>query len=109
MKEVDVVIDLADRDVVLGRLIAGELEVEFATNVRWEGRTLELVAIHLYGAGANSMGIRTLRKAVQALMLLLDVDQVIVEGALRTTGAATGPAGSGPRLPRRLIFNREVR
>ncbi|HND34944.1 MAG TPA: hypothetical protein PLA94_33300 [Myxococcota bacterium] len=50
MKEVDVVIDLADRDVVLGRLIAGELEV----------------------------------------------DQVIVEGALRTTGAATGPAGSGP-------------
>ncbi|HNC96939.1 MAG TPA: hypothetical protein PKW90_12495 [Myxococcota bacterium] len=63
MKEVDVVIDLADRDVVLGRLIAGELEV----------------------------------------------DQVIVEGALRTTGAATGPAGSGPRLPRRPLFNRDVR
>ncbi len=43
MKEVDVVIDLADRDVVLGRLIAGELEVEFATNIQWEGRMIHRV------------------------------------------------------------------
>ena len=107
-EKVDVIIDLSDRDVVMGRLVIGRLTVEFLANVQWQGRLLELSAVHLYGNGANTLGIGVLRQAIQALMVLLDVDQVILDGAERVTGAGVGKAGTGRKVPRRLIFKREV-
>lgn len=90
---VDVHIELVDVDVVLGVVLVEGTRIEFAANLASVGRRLELTKLHLHGAGPNTFGPQVLRQAVQALMVELDVDEVIIEGGSRVTGAATGSAG----------------
>lgn len=104
---VDVHIDLVDVDVVLGTVLVDGTRIEFAANLAYVGRRLELTKLHLHGAGPNTFGPQVLRQVVQALMAELDVEEVIIEGGSRVTGSATGRAGTGPRTPRRLHFLRE--
>lgn len=105
--DVDAHIELVDVDVVLGAVLVDGTKIEFAANLAYVGRRLELTKLHLPGAGSNTFGPQVLRQAVQALMIELDVDEVIIQGGSRVTGAATGRAGSGPGTPRRLHFLRE--
>lgn len=92
----------------LGRVQAErDRRVEFATNFAVIGRRIELSQLHLHGAGPNVLGPRALRQAVQALMVSFDVEEIVIDGGQRVTGAATGPAGTGPRTPKRLHFRRD--
>jgi hypothetical protein len=104
---VGVHVEAVDVDVVLGAVLIDGKRIEFAANLAYFGRRLELTKLHLHGAGPNTFGPQALRAAVEALMVELDVDEVIIEGGSRVTGAATGRAGTGPRTPRRLHFLRE--
>lgn len=83
------------------------MRIEFAANFVIVGRRIELAKLHLHGAGPNTLGPQVLREAAQALMRSLDVDELVIEGGTRATGAATGRAGSRPRTPRRPHFVRE--
>jgi hypothetical protein len=105
---VDLQISQIDVDVMLGVLILDSARVEFATNFSVNGRRIELSQLHLHGGGANILGPRALRDAMQALMVWFDVDEIVIDGGSRVTGAATGPAGTGPRTPKRLHFKRDL-
>ena len=58
---------------------------------------------HVQDATANAIGSANLMVIAQALMEGMDYDGLIVEGALRTTGANPG------RRPRPLRFTRLIR
>ena len=92
---------------MLGFVLIDGQRVEFATNFLVSSRSIELSQVHLYGGGSNTLGPQALKAAVRALMIALDVDELVLDGGLRVTGAATGSAGSGPRRPKRLHFKRD--
>ena len=71
--------------------------------VRKRGRLLELTRAHVHSdTGANTYGAARLRSYADVLMETFDVDEILVIGAGRTTGA-------GPRdRTRALRFTRKA-
>ncbi len=69
-----------------------------------DGRCLALRALHMQGddVGINDVGVVGLRRAMREVMEELDVDEMVIEGSRRTTGAGPG------RTPRPLRFARNV-
>lgn len=78
-------------------------EISVMADVEISDRSIRLEGLHIGGGGANSFGSASLRDLVRSIMEQLDVDEIIVEGAVRTTGANPG------RRPRPLRFTRAVR
>lgn len=70
--------------------------------VRRVGRSLELEGFHMHGAsvGPNALGAANLKRLAQAVMEKIDVDEIVVRGATRTSGANPG------RRPREWRFTR---
>jgi hypothetical protein len=60
------------------------------------GRTLLLTGFHMHGelTSANQVGATNLIVLAQALMEMMDVDELVVTTGLRTTGAKPGPRQS---------------
>src|SRR5215218_10039042 len=69
------------------------------------GRTLILRGVHVHGEGigANQVGIANLRVLADDSLERMDLDELVAEGADRTTGANPG------RRPRSLRFARRAR
>ncbi|KQT87130.1 hypothetical protein [Aurantimonas sp. Leaf443] len=78
------------------RTPAGSLDV--MTRVEISGRSLALFGLHIGGDPARTWGAAALAGLARAVMEKLDVDEILVVGAVRTTGANPGRQ---PR-PRRL-------
>jgi hypothetical protein len=72
--------------------------------VMLEGRCLVLRGLHVHGVdvGVNELRVAGLRRMVREVMEDLDVDAIVIEGSVRTTGADPG------RTPRLLRFARKV-
>jgi hypothetical protein len=68
------------------------------------GRTLVLRALHMHGEGIgpNQVGTANLKILAGVIMERMDFDELVVEGADRTTGANPG------RRPRPLRFARRA-
>jgi hypothetical protein len=72
--------------------------------VALEGRCLTLRGLHVHGLdiGANELRVAGLRRVIREVMEDLNVDEMVIEGSVRTTGASPG------RAPRELRFARKV-
>jgi hypothetical protein len=68
-----------------------------------DGTTLVLRAMHAQDSYPNAVGPANLRVVARALMERLDIDGLIIEGAIRTSGASPG------RRPRPIRFTRILR
>ncbi|MEO8716329.1 MAG: hypothetical protein ABI369_15090 [Acetobacteraceae bacterium] len=77
--------------------------LRFMAEPEVQGSTLVLRRAHAQGARANAVGAGNLLVVAQALMERMDFDGLVVEGAIRTTGANPG------RRPRIHRFARRVR
>ncbi len=78
----------------------GRVEVELIAIAEIDSRTAMLSGCHIQGPGPNTMGLSALRHVAQWTMELLDVDELRIEGAARTSGANPG------RRPTPLVFRR---
>jgi len=87
-------------DFVFVRLLADVFELEAVFYVHLHGRLAILRRLDIQGAGPNSLGVAGLRDLAHWVMELLDVDELRIEGATRTSGAGPG------RRPAPLIFRR---
>jgi hypothetical protein len=63
-------------------------------------RTLSLHGLHIHGAAPNAVGIVNLRVLGRVIMEELGYDELIVQGAGRTTGTRAGPPPRQVRLRR---------
>ena len=68
-----------------------------------QGNTLILQGTHVQGLSPNAIGAGNLMVMAQAVMERMELDGLVVEGALRTTGANPG------HRPRVLRFARRLR
>src|ERR1700722_1248055 len=94
------VLEFGASDVVHTRLTNGATEIQAMFYARLAGRAAVFGRFDIQGAGPNTLGLVALRELAQAVMELLDVDELRIEGAIRTSGAGPG------RRPSPLVFRR---
>ena len=93
-----------DSDVVFARIETPVGALLVVTKVEFAGSALILRELHVQGEDVeiNQLRATGIRRIVRDVMETLDVDELIIEGAIRTSGAGPG------RRPRRLRFCRTV-
>jgi hypothetical protein len=100
----EIIADDTDDPIVTIRVTtpAGELQIMAEVSEEDEGRTLKLQGTHLQSAaGPNAFGVGALRLIAEIVMERMDYEQVVVEGAVRTTGARPGHRPKALRFTRR--------
>jgi hypothetical protein len=97
--------DDTDDPVVTAEIKTPAGTLRLMAEPEWPGRVLILHGCHMHGedVGPNAFGWRELRWLAAAAMEVLDVDEIRVEGEVRTSGANPG------RRPRPLRFARKIR
>jgi hypothetical protein len=90
--------DFGGADTALVTLTDGVQVVQILTDVEFTGRIAVLRGLHILGSGRNTLGLRSLRELINWAKVQLDVDELRIEGATRTSGAGPG------RVPPPLVF-----
>ena len=96
-------LEITPDDLVLATVVNNRFSVSFLARVRLDDRKAFLFGVHMQGAGANAMGHTALVGLARSFMEALDVDQLSIEGATRTSGACPG------RRPAPIVFRRARR
>jgi hypothetical protein len=101
---VDIITDESEGAIATARITTSVGTIMAMAEVMLEERRLALRGLHVHGedVGVNELGVSGLRRIVVQVMEDLDVDEIVIEGAVRVTGAGPG------RTPRRLRFARKV-
>ena len=90
--------EVDDDCTVLCKVSEGSITLEALAEVIFEHRRCVLRGVHVQGSGANTIGTARLLRLVRLVKERLDVEELRIEGAARTSGAGPG------RRPRPLIF-----
>jgi len=93
-------LELGTSDVAHARLSNGAAEIEAMFYVHLRARVAIFGRLDIQGAGPNTLGWMMLRDLARSVMELLDVDELRIEGATRTSGASPG------RRPAPIVFRR---
>jgi hypothetical protein len=83
-------LEFGQADVVHAGFSVGVRNIEIMANAELAGRVLILRQCHVQGAGPNGLGIAALRQLANWAKAYLDVDELRIEGAVRTSGAGPG-------------------
>jgi hypothetical protein len=78
----------------------GHIEIELLGFADVNGSLATLSGCHIQGPGPNTAGLSMLHEISRWVMELLDVDELRIEGAARTSGSNPG------RRPTTLVFRR---
>jgi hypothetical protein len=81
-------------------LVSNGQSIEFVADFELGDRQAIFSGLHVNGGGPNSVGIAGLRNLIRWAMEQLDVDEIRIKGATRTSGAGPG------RRPATLFFRR---
>ena len=99
----EIVDDMTDDPVLTLRVLTPAGQLTFMGEPVIEGRVMVAKAVHVQDGTPNSVGAGSLLVLARVLMERMELDEFVVEGALRTTGANPG------RRPRAFRFSRRVR
>ena len=101
--EIVLVGEASEGDVVTIKVTVGGAVVLMMGEIREHGKRLVASGVHVSskGVSANGVGISNLKQIARAVMEVGGYDEIIVEGAVRTTGAHRG------HRPRRIWFTRD--
>jgi hypothetical protein len=95
--------DMTEHPVVTLRVSTQGGVLEWMGEPEFHERTLRIRGAHAGGLEANRVGAGNLLQLAQALMEELDVDEIVIEGADRTSGSGPG------RGPARIRLRRHTR
>jgi hypothetical protein len=101
---VEIIREQSDENIVVARVVTSFGTILVMAEVELEDRSLILSGVHVQGddVKANEIGVSGLRHMIQEAMEELGVDEIVIVGAVRSTGANPG------RTPRPLRFTRKV-
>jgi hypothetical protein len=101
---IEIIREQSDENIVVARVTTTVGTILVMAEVELAGRSLMLSGVHVQGddVKANEVGVPGLRRMIQEAMEELGVDEIVIIGAVRTTGANPG------RAPRPLRFARKV-
>jgi hypothetical protein len=95
--------DLTDHPVVTIVVQTPDGALRIMGDLELDGSTMTLLGVHVQGAQANAVGAGNLKLLARLVIERMELDELVVEGAARTTGASPG------RRPRVLRFTRDLR
>jgi hypothetical protein len=99
----EIIDDLTSDPVVTVVVSTPDGVLRFMAEPEISGSTLILRGVHVQDAWANAVGAANLKVLARSVMERMDLNGLVIEGALRTTGASPG------RRPDILRFSRHVR
>ena len=100
----DIDYDATDHPVVTIRMATPVGLIELMAEIAGDRQSLRLQRLHVQSVvEPNEIGHANWRLVATMVMEVMDYDEIIVEGAVRTTGASPG------RRPRQIRFTRRVR
>jgi hypothetical protein len=101
---IEIIREQSDENIVVARVTTTAGTILVMAEVELAGQSLILSGVHVQGddVKANEIGVPGLRRMIQEAMEELGVDEVVIVGAVRTTGAHPG------RTPRPLRFTRKI-
>jgi hypothetical protein len=101
---IEIIRDQSDENIIVARVATTVGTILVMAEVELTSRSLILSGVHIQGddVAANEVGIAGLRRMIQETMEELGVDEIVIVGAVRTTGAHPG------RAPRPLRFTRKI-
>ena len=96
--------DLTDDPVVTAHTLTPAGELLVMAEVEVHDRELVLRGLRMHGLALepNELGWRRLRQPARAVAERVDVDAIVIEGAVRTSGARRGHVPRTLRLSRRI-------
>ena len=92
--------DVTDHPILTLIVITPVGDLRIMVEPAWLDQTLVLRGLDIQGVSANVVGWAKLRVLADVIMKEIRVDEIIVEGAVRTTGATPG------RTPQPIRFTR---
>jgi hypothetical protein len=101
---IDIIGEQSEGTVATARIETADGTIMVMAEVAIEGRCLMLRGLHVHDidVGVNELRVAGLRRIVREFMEDLNVDEMVIEGFVRTAGAGPG------RTPRPLRFARDV-
>ena len=96
-------LEIEPDDWMLVAVATNRHRFEFVGLLTFDGRRATLSSVHALGAGPNTMGNGALIALARDAMEFLDVDEIRIDGAARTSGAGPG------RRPAPIVFRRQDR
>ena len=99
----DFVDDMTDDPIVTMRILTPVGPLTFMAQPVMVGRTMVLRGLHAQDWAANKVGPGNLMVIAHAMIEGMDLDGIVIEGAIRSTGANPG------HRPRDVRFTRRVR
>jgi hypothetical protein len=101
---IEIIRDQSDENIVVAKIATPVGTILVMAEVDLADRALTLSGLHVQGddVRANEIGVPGLRRIIQAVMEELGVDEIVIIGSVRTTGANPG------RSPRPLRFSRKI-
>src|SRR5580658_8009873 len=93
-------LELGASDVAYACLSDGATVIEAMFHAHLTNRVARFSRLDIQGAGPNTLGLVALRELARSVMEPLNVDELRIEGAARTSGAGPG------RRPAPLVFRR---
>ena len=97
------VADLTAKPLVTIEISTPDGSVVVMAEPEERGRTLILWRLHMEGAVANAFGPANLRVLADVVMERMNYDDIIIEGAARTSGANPGRRPGPLRFTRRPV------
>jgi hypothetical protein len=103
--DIDIEVDDLGTDdpVVPARITTPAGVLEVVAEPAQEGRRLVLERLHMHGVdvGPRQFGLANLRALAQAVMERMDLDEIVIRGAVRTSGANPGHRPGERRFTRK--------
>jgi hypothetical protein len=99
----DFVDDMTDDPIVTLRIFTPIGPLTFMAQPEMVGATMVLKGLHAQDSTANAVGKGNLMVIARAMMEGMDLDGLVIEGAVRSTGANPG------HRPRNIRFTRRIR
>jgi hypothetical protein len=114
-EDIDIVLvdEASEGDVITVRVSLGGAALLLMGEIKEDGKRLVASGVHISSEGVNpnEIGVANLRRVARAVMEVGRYDEIIVEGAVRTTGAPPRHRPGSLRFFRDRLFaaHREAR
>jgi hypothetical protein len=98
----DIVYDLTGHPVVTTLVLTPVGPPRFMAEPVMQGATTLLKGLHVQALSRNAVGMANLTLIARVVMERMDLDGLVVDGAVRSTGANPGHRPRGIRFTRRI-------
>jgi len=104
--EIKLIDEASEGDIATVKISVGGAALFIMGEIKKDGKQLVVTGVHVSSEGVNpnEVGLPNLRQIARVVMEIGGYDEIVVEGAVRTTGAHPGHRSRSIRFSRDRLF-----